>query len=105
MKKVVFILFSLILISSYPQIYAQTQLGLPPEPQEVEIKISEDGKVHVEHFVKPSSKSVTIDLIDGTPSNVEIKTDNGQDAQHMLTSLDKISVTVFPSQLITKIEY
>ena len=105
MNKVISIAFFLIVISFFPQVYAQTQLGLPPEAQEVEINISENGKVHVEHFVKPSDTSVVIELINGTSSNLEIKSITGEEAQHMLSSLDKVVVTIFPSTQVTKIEY
>lgn len=70
----------------------------------VELKISKDGDVHVQHKIKPSDSPVEVKTIPGTVSNIKVFNEEEKDVQHAVSG-DNNSVVIFRSKQPVFIEY
>lgn len=70
----------------------------------VEVSISEQGEVHVQHKIKPSRSAVEVKAIPGEVSNIKVVNEEGEEAQHAISGNNK-SIVVFPSDIPVYIDY
>ena len=87
-----------------PASNAQLSLGNEADQKSIEVKISSSGEVNVKHVVKPSNFPVSVDLFDGTISDILITNENG-DERDLTVVGDNDSVLIFPSNQNSIVEY
>ena len=87
-----------------PASNAQLSLGAEADQKSIEVKISSSGEVNVKHVVKPSNSPVSVDLLDGTVSDISITNDNG-DKRDVAVVGDNDAVLIFPSNQNSIVEY
>jgi len=97
------VLFTVLVVSLIPSVLAQVSIGSPAEQISVEISISVDGDVHVEHLIKKSKSITQVDLIPGTTLNLEMRDVSGKDIQPVFS--DVMQITIFPTDENVIIEY
>ena len=105
MKKITFTILTIILFSTFPQLFAQ-QISLgDPANQDLEISITEDGEVHVIHNILKSNKVQQVLFVNGTYSNLKIYDDEGfeptyslvtSSANELITSTNEF-ISLFPT--------
>jgi len=94
LKKITFTILTLILFSSFPQLFAQ-QISLgDPANQDLEISITENGEVHVIHNIMKSSKVQQVMFVNGTYSDLKVTDVDGNEPTYSL-------VTSSANELIT----
>ena len=76
-KKIIVIIAILMVFAIIPASNAQLSLGAEADQKSIDVKISSSGEVNVKHVVKPSNSPVSVDLLDGTVSDISITNDNG----------------------------
>ena len=87
-----------------PTSNAQLSLGNEAVQELIEVKISLSGEVSVKHVVKPSNFPVSVDLFDGTISDISITNENG-DERDLAVVGDNDAVLIFPSNQNSIVEY
>jgi len=105
LKKITFTILTIILFSSFPQLFAQ-QISLgDPANQDLEISITEDGEIHVIHNILKSNKVQQVLFVNGTYSNLKIYDDEGfeptyslvtSSANELITSTNEF-ISLFPT--------
>lgn len=91
------------LLSIIPLADAQLSIGEKGVQKSVEVKISADGEVHVKHVLAPSAISKQIDLIYGTPSNILVTNEEGEEKQ--VSIIGDNAVLILPSKGVSILEY
>ena len=80
-KKLLFILFTIGLISFSPQVFAQQDLGMPIEQQKIIFEVGRHSDIHVKHVIETgkwnSSNPRVIEIIPGTHSNLQVTDEDG----------------------------
>ena len=87
-----------------PASNAQLSLGAEADQKSIEVKISSSGEVNVKHVVKPSNSPVSVDLLDGTVSDISITNDNGNKRDVAVVGGND-AVLIFPSNQNSIVEY
>jgi hypothetical protein len=106
LKKILYILIALVLISSIPLVSAQLTLGVPADQKLVKITINKQGEVHVLHEIGASKNAVQVNTIDGTLSNLKVNDIKGNDVQYGTSGLGgSTGITIFSSAENVIIEY
>ena len=105
MKKIIFALLGLVLISIIPISFAQSPIGNLATQERTDVIISEDGNVHVVHEIKKDSRAArSFSMIQGNDSNLSVMDINGNKIQYGFVEEQKI-LTIFPSDENVLIEY
>ena len=80
-KKILFIIFSVVLISITPQVYAQEDLGLLVEQQKIIFEVGKHADIHVKHVIETgmwnSDRPRIIEIFPGTHSNLTVTDEDG----------------------------
>jgi len=106
MKKIIFTVISLILVSIVPHSLGQLSLEDPASQISLEIAIDDEGKVHVIHEIARSSSTQSLDLIKGENSNLTVRNPDGLDVEHSINqSQENFSVLIFPTNSNVFVEY
>ena len=87
-----------------PTSNAQFSIGSEADQKSIEVKISSSGEVNVKHVVKPSNIPVSVDLFDGTISDISITNENG-DERDLIVVGGNDSVLISPSNQNSIVEY
>ena len=95
----IFMVFTII-----PTSNAQLSLGNEAVQELIEVKISLSGEVSVKHVVKPSNFPVSVDLFDGTISDISITNENG-DEKNLTIVGDNDAILILTSNQNSIIEY
>jgi len=95
----IFMVFTII-----PTSNAQFSIGSEADQKSIEVKISSSGEVNVKHVVKPSNIPVSVDLFDGTISDISITNENG-DERDLIVVGGNDSVLISPSNQNSIVEY
>jgi len=113
LKKITFTILTIVLFSSFPQLFAQ-QISLgDPANQDLEISITEDGEVHVIHNILKSNKVQQVLFVNGTYSNLKIYDVDGfeptyslvtSSANELITSTNEF-ISLFPTSKNVIVEY
>ena len=113
LKKITFTILTIVLFSSFPQLFAQ-QISLgDPANQDLEISITEDGEVHVIHNILKSNKVQQVLFVNGTYSNLKIYDVDGNEptyslvtssANELITSTNEF-ISLFPTSKNVIVEY
>lgn len=103
-KKIIVIIAILMVFAIIPASNAQLSLGAEADQKSIEVKISSSGEVNVKHVVKPSNSPVSVDLLDGTVSDISITNDNGNKRDVAVVG-DNDAVLIFPSNQNSIVEY
>ena len=113
LKKITFTILTIVLFSSFPQLFAQ-QISLgDPANQDLEISITEDGEVHVIHNILKSNKVQQVLFVNGTYSNLKIYDVDGNEptyslvtssANELITSTNEF-ISLFPTSKDVIVEY
>ena len=103
-KKIIVIIAVLMVFAIIPASNAQLSLGAEADQKSIEVKISSSGEVNVKHVVKPSNSPVSVDLLDGTVSDISITNDNGNKRDVAVVG-DNDAVLIFPSNQNSIVEY
>ncbi len=83
---------------------AQISIGQKAIQKSVEVTINSEGEVHVKHIVRSSGLPTSLELIDGTVSNVSVTNEEGGKLLLSITGDDRM-VLVQPSNDDSIIEY
>ena len=103
-KKIIAIIAILMVFTIIPASNAQLSFGGEADQESIEVKISLSGEVNVKHVVKPSNFPVSIDLLDGTISDILITNENG-DERDLAVVGNNDAVLIFPSNQNSIVEY
>ena len=113
LKKITFTILTIVLFSTFPQLFAQ-QISLgDPANQDLEISITEDGEVHVIHNILKSNKVQQVLFVNGTYSNLKIYDVDGNEptyslvtssANELITSTNEF-ISLFPTSKNVIVEY
>ncbi len=103
-QKIIVIIAILMVFTIIPVSNAQLSLGAEADQKSIEVKISSSGEVNVKHVVKPSNIPVSVDLLDGTISDILITNEDG-DKRDTTVVGDNDSVLIFPSNQNSIVEY
>ena len=80
-KKILFIIFSIVLISVSPQVYAQEDLGLLVEQQQIIFEVGKHSDVHVKHVIETGAWNADrprlIEILPGAHSNLSVTDEDG----------------------------
>ena len=87
-----------------PTSNAQLSIGSEADQKSIEVKISSSGEVNVKHVVKPSNFPVSVDLFDGTISDISITNENG-DEKNLTIVGDNDAILIFTSNQNSIVEY
>jgi hypothetical protein len=111
--QIIFTILTIVLFSSFPQLFAQ-QISLgDPANQDLEISITENGEVHVIHNIVKSSKAQQVLFVNGTYSNLKIYDDEGFEPTYslvtaptneLITSTNEF-ISLFPTSKDVIVEY
>jgi len=113
LKKITFTILTIILFSTFPQLFAQQISVGDPANQDLEISITEDGEVHVIHNIFKSNKIQQVLFVNGTYSNLKIYDDEGfeptyslvtSSANELITSTNEF-ISLFPTSKNVIVEY
>ena len=99
-------LFALLIISysSIPAFAQQLSIGKEAQ-QKIEVSINEENEVHVKHTVDRSMLPQSLDVINGTLSNLLVTNINGDEKDFAKIQKEPLGITIFPSQSDTIVEY
>ncbi len=103
-KKIIVIITILMVFTIFPASNAQLSLGAEADQKSIEVEISSSGEVNVKHVVKPSNFLVSVDLFDGTVSDISITNESG-DERDLAVVGDNDAVLIFPSNQNSIVEY
>jgi len=105
LKKITFTILTIILFSSFPQLFAQ-QISLgEPANQDLEISITENGEVHVIHNIVKSSKAQQVLFVNGTYSDLKVTDVDGNEPTYTVITSPNEFITLFPTSKDVIIEY
>ena len=106
MKKIIFMMTLLIVISSIPMIYAQLSLGQPANHKLITITIDEEGNAHVIHEISRVRSVVNVETIEGIVSNLNVTDVEGNEVEYGTSAVERITnVNILSSQDDVLIEY
>ncbi len=106
MKKIFYVIISLLVILPIPEGLAQLSIGDPAIQKSVIITINEQGEVHVMHEIKKDRSVVHMDTIEGTLSNLNVTDTEGNEVEFGTTGFESITgITIFSSHDDVLIEY
>jgi hypothetical protein len=103
-KKIIVIIAILMVFTIFPSSNAQLSLGAEADQKSIEVEITSLGEVNVKHVVKPSNFPVSVDLFDGTISDISITNESG-DERDVAVVGDDDAVLIFPSNQNSIVEY
>ena len=96
-------LFSFALVDTA---YAQLGIGQPATIRGIDVTIEELDNVHVVHEVVKSSSPNSVQLIEGTISNIEVVDEEGNEVQHGVSGgFGGNTVTLFPRSQDVFVKY
>ena len=105
LKKITFTILTIILFSSFPQLFAQ-QISLgDPANQDLEISITENGEVHVIHNIVKSSKVQQVMFVNGTYSDLKVTDVDGNEPTYSVITSPSEFITLFPTSKDVIVEY
>lgn len=97
MQQILLVVFVLVFALPLQMAIAQEiNVGQPADQESVEAYITSDGIIQIKHTVSKSSIPVQIDLIAGTPENIEVTDVNGKELQHAMIN-GNLGILFFPS--------
>ena len=80
-KKILFLIFSIALISIGPQVYGQEDLGLLVEQQKIIFEVGKHSNVHVKHIIETGGWNADsprlIEILPGTHSSLTVTDEDG----------------------------
>ena len=80
-KKILFLIFSIALISIGPQVYGQEDLGLLVEQQKIIFEVGKHSNVHVKHVIETGGWNADsprlIEILPGTHSSLTVTDEDG----------------------------
>ncbi len=105
LKKITFTILTIVLFSSFPQLFAQ-QISLgDPANQDLEISITENGEVHVIHNIVKSSKAQQVLFVNGTYSDLKVIDVDGNEPTYSVITSPNEFITLFPTSKDVIVEY
>ncbi len=105
LKKITFTILTIILFSSFPQLFAQ-QISLgDPANQDLEISITENGEVHVIHNIVQSSNIQQVMFVNGTYSDLKVTDVDGNEPTYSVITSPSEFITLFPTSQDVIVEY
>ena len=105
LKKITFTILTIILFSSFPQLFAQ-QISLgDPANQDLEISITENGEVHVIHNIVKSSIVQQVLFVNGTYSDLKVTDVDGNELTYSVITSPNEFITLFPTSKDVIVEY
>ncbi len=105
LKKITFTILTIILFSSFPQLFAQ-QISLgDPANQDLEISITENGEVHVIHNIVKSSNIQQVLFVNGTYSDLKVTDVDGNEPTYSVITSPSEFITLFPTSQDVIVEY
>ncbi len=105
LKKITFTILTIVLFSSFPQLFAQ-QISLgDPANQDLEISITENGEVHVIHNIVKSSKVQQVMFVNGTYSDLKVTDVDGNEPTYSVITSPSEFITLFPTSKNVIVEY
>lgn len=105
LKKITFTILTIILFSSFPQLFAQ-QISLgDPANQDLEISITENGEVHVIHNIVKSSKAQQVMFVNGTYSDLKVTDVDGNEPTYSVITSPNEFISLFPTSKDVIVEY
>ncbi len=106
MKKVVFMVTLLMIISLIPLVHAQLSLGQPAQHKLITIIVGEKGDVHVIHEINRATTVVQVDTIEGTVSNLNVTDVEGNKVEFGTIGIESTTgITILFSQDDVIVEY
>lgn len=106
MKKIIFIMTILMVVSLLPIVNAQISIGQPAFHKLITITFGEEGDVHVVHEISRVRSVVNVETLSGVISNLNVTDVEGNQVEFGTTGLESVTgVTIFSSQDDVLVEY
>lgn len=104
MKRGFGLLILLGVISFHSAFAQEISFAKPAEQLSLNVTISENGHVNVEHMIKPDNVPSEVSLILGKISNISVVNEGGKEVQYA-TSGDEKKIVIFPSEDVIYVRY
>ena len=105
MKRIAFTILTVVLFSTFPQIFAQ-QFSLGDlAAQDLEITITEDGKVHVIHNIIGNNRVQHVPFVAENYSNLQIYNEDGNEPTNSVVKSQTEFILLFPTSKDMVVEY
>ena len=106
LKLIAFTILTIVLFSSFSQIFAQEFSLGDLAAQDLELTIAEDGKVHVIHnIIGDSSRTQQVPFVPGTYSNLKIYNEDGNEPTNSVVKSQNDFILLFPTSKDITVEY
>lgn len=99
-----FLIIFLVSVSIHSAFAQEISFAKPAEQLSVNVIISEEGHVNIEHKIKSDDVSREVELISGRTSNISVINDSGKDAQYAISGNGK-KIVIFPSEDTIYVKY
>ena len=106
-KKFYSVLFLIVLVTVIPTVNAQFSLAPQANQKSIEVNLDASGIVHIKHVVSSTNLPVSINLFEGTISNLVVRNENGDIKENALADdgYGNKSVMIFPTKQKSIVEY
>lgn len=104
MKKILAGMIMAVLVS-FGTAFAQEISFGDPAVQTVQIRIAENGDVHVTHLVDKSKTTAHLEFLSNDYANLTVTDEEGGSPQYAQASAEKVGIVIFPSSEDVVVEY
>ena len=106
-KKIFLLALLVVLVTITPTVSAQFSIGGQANQKLIEINLDETGNVHVKHVVSSTNTPVSVNLFEGTISNLLVTDEDGEekDAPIAGDGYGNKSIMIFPTNQKSIIKY
>ena len=106
-KKFYSVLFLIVLVTVIPTVNAQFSLAPQANQKSIEVNLDASGIVHIKHVVSSTNLPVSINLFEGTISNLVVRNENRDIKENALADdgYGNKSVMIFPTKQKSIVEY
>ena len=87
-KKIFLLALLLVLVTITPTVSAQFSIGGQANQKLIEVNLDETGNVHVKHVVSSTNTPVSVNLFEGTISNLLVTNEIGEEDGKEVTIAD-----------------
>ena len=106
-KKIFLLTLLVVLVTITPTVSAQFSIGGQANQKLIEINLDETGNVHVKHVVSSTNTPVSVNLFEGTISNLLVTDEDGEEKDAPLADdgYGNKSIMIFPTNQKSIIKY
>jgi len=106
-KKIFLLVLLVVLVTITPTVSAQFSIGGQANQKLIEVNLDETGNVYVKHIVSSTNTPVSVNLFEGTISNLLVTNEDGEEKDAAIADdgSGRKSIMIFPTRQNSIIEY